>query len=183
MYHAFGRGRAGSRWVVPIRSLDRQLRLLHRLGRTVVPLGEIVEARRDHRLPPPGAVAITIDDGYRDVLEALPVFARAQASVTLFVVSGRLGRSNDWDTECPLAGRPLLDADELAALDPERVSIGAHSRTHRDLTAIDELSAIEEVRGSVTDLADCGLLSIPAAFAWPYGRVRPEIAVDFRDIC
>jgi glycosyltransferase involved in cell wall biosynthesis/peptidoglycan/xylan/chitin deacetylase (PgdA/CDA1 family) len=179
MYHAFGRrGEAGSRWVVPIRLLDWQLRLLRRLGRTVVPLGEIVEARRQHRLPPAGAIAITIDDGYRDVLEALPVFARAQAPVTLFVVSGRLGRSNDWDPAGPLAGRPILDADELAALDPERVSIGAHSRTHRDLTAIDEQAAVEEVRGSVADLAERGLLSIPATFAWPYGRVRPEIAVD-----
>lgn len=179
MYHAFGRrGEAGSRWVVPIRSLDRQLRLLRRLGRTVVPLGEIVEARRDHRLPPAGAVAITIDDGYRDVLDALPVFARANAPVTLFVVSGRLGRSNDWDRAGPLAGRPLLDADELAALDPDRVSIAAHSRTHRDLTAIDEQAAVQEIRGSVADLADRGLLSFPATFAWPYGRVRPEIAVD-----
>src|SRR4029077_1900928 len=122
----------------------------------VAPLGEIGERTRQHRLPPPGAVAITIDDGYRDVLEALPVFARAQTPVTLFVVSGRLGGSNDWDRAGPLAGRPLLDADELAALDPERVSIGAHSRTHCDLTAIDEQAAVEEVRGSVADLADRG---------------------------
>ena len=43
MYHAFGApGEAGSRWVVPVSALAAQLRLLRRLGRTVIPLSDLV---------------------------------------------------------------------------------------------------------------------------------------------
>jgi GT2 family glycosyltransferase/peptidoglycan/xylan/chitin deacetylase (PgdA/CDA1 family) len=171
MYHAFARdGETGSRWVVPTRSLAAQLRLLRWLGRTVVPLGELVDARREHRLPPAGAVAITIDDGYLDVLAALPIFERARAQVTLFLVSDRLGRQNDWDRSGPLAGRPILAEEELAALDARLVSFGAHTRTHADLIESDLAEAQRQVEGSAADLAAHDLLSDPAIFAYPYGR-------------
>ena len=177
MYHAFGGpSEAGSRWVVPISSLAAQLRLLRRLGRTVVPLGDLITARSQHQLPPAGAVAITIDDGYRDVLDALPVFDRERAHVTLFLVSQKLGRENDWDEEGLLAGRPLMDETALAALDPNVVSLGAHTRTHPDLRALDATEARTQIEGSATDLAGRDLLSIPAVFAYPYGRSSPEAA-------
>jgi glycosyltransferase involved in cell wall biosynthesis/peptidoglycan/xylan/chitin deacetylase (PgdA/CDA1 family) len=177
MYHAFGRpGEAGSRWVVPITSLAAQLRVLRRLGRTVVPLGELITARRQHQVPPAGAVAITIDDGYRDVLDALPVFDREGAHVTLFLVSQNLGRENDWDEEGLLAGRPLMDETALAALDPNLVSLGAHTRTHPDLREVDATEARTQIEGSAADLAGRDLLSTPAVFAYPYGRSSPEAA-------
>lgn len=175
MYHAFGGpGEAGSRWVVPISLLAAQLRLLRRLGRTVVPLGDLITARSQDRLPPAGAVAITIDDGYQDVIEALPVFDREGAHVTLFLVSERLGRENDWDAGGPVAGRPLMDETALAALDPKLVSLGAHTRTHPDLRSMDPAGVRKQIKGSATDLAGRGLLSNPAVFAYPYGRSSPE---------
>jgi GT2 family glycosyltransferase len=136
--------------------------------------------RRQHRLPPAGAVAITIDDGYRDVLEALPVFGREQAHVSLFLVSQRIGQENDWDEHGPLAGRPLLDDTELAALDPDRVAIGAHSTTHSDLAQTGEAEARTQIEGSATDLAGRGLLSNPTIFAYPYGHSDPASAAVAR---
>ena len=171
MYHAFCRpDEPSSPWVVSVASLAAQLRLLRRLGRTVVPLGELVACRREHRLPPGGAVAITIDDGYRDVLEALPVFDLERAHVSLFLVSQRIGRANDWDEHGPLAGRPLLNETELAALDPGRVAIGAHSATHADLTQTSEEETRTEIEGSAMDLAGRNLPSTPSTFAYPFGR-------------
>lgn len=175
MYHAFGRtDEAGSRWVVPVRALAAQLRILRRMGRTVVPLDELVACREANRLPPAGAVAITIDDGYRDVLQALPVFEREGAHVSLFLVSDKVGRENDWDAAGPLAGRPLLDAQALAGLDPEAVSLGAHTATHADLTKVGPARAQVEIEGSAAELALRHLLSAPAVFAYPYGRSDPQ---------
>jgi GT2 family glycosyltransferase len=181
MYHAFCRpDEPSSRWVVSIATLAAQLRLLRWLGRTVIPLGELVAFRHQHRLPPAGAVAITIDDGYRDVLDALPVFDRERAHVSLFLVSQRIGRENDWDEHDPVAGRPLLDETELAALDPDRVALGAHSATHQDLTQLGGAKARAEIEGSATDLAGRNLLSNPRIFAYPYGRSDPASAAVVR---
>jgi len=62
----------------------------------------------------------------------------------------------------------VATADMLRALDPGRVRLGAHSRTHPHLAKIPEQQAREEIAGSRADLE--GLLGRPVdLFAFPYG--------------
>src|SRR5438046_453919 len=56
-----------------------------------MPLRELVRAPRHNRIPP-GAIAVTFDDGYADVLEqATPVLQRFEIPATAFIVSGYVG--------------------------------------------------------------------------------------------
>lgn len=67
MYHAFARrGERASRFVVPPRRFARQMQWISR-RRPVLRLEDLLAYRRTHRLPPAGAVVVTIDDGYDDV--------------------------------------------------------------------------------------------------------------------
>ena len=99
-----------------------------------------MEAKR----PLPGrAVIITFDDGYRDFLtEAWPLLAQYGFSATVFLVAGKVGRTNEWDHHY---GQeiPLLGWEEIRGLQKEGIEFGSHSMSHRPLT---KLSVEETVR-------------------------------------
>jgi peptidoglycan/xylan/chitin deacetylase (PgdA/CDA1 family) len=170
MYHAFAVGdERASRFVVPRRAFERQMRWLTR-SRRVLALDELLAYRRTNRLPPSRAVVVTIDDGYDDVRsQAHPVLRALCIPATLFVVTDRMGEANRWNPDGPLARRPLVSWDEACELHRDGLALGAHTRSHPVLTDLppDDLEA--EVSGSRDDLA--AALGEPVeTFAYPYGR-------------
>ena len=73
-----------------------QLAALQRLGLRGVSVGTLVDAMRAGRQH--GLVGITFDDGYVSVLEAaVPELQRRGFTATVFIISGRLGGTNEWD--------------------------------------------------------------------------------------
>ncbi len=178
MYHAFGgAGERPSRFVVPGRRFEHQLRWLRRSRHPLLSLAELADLRERGELPPPGAVVITIDDGYADNLAvAAPLLERYRAPATVFVVSGRVGGVADWDGAGELAGRRLLDWDEVDALRRAGIDIGAHTRTHPRLPELDPATARDEIHGSRADLRE-RLRAPIRAFAYPFGRAGHSEAV------
>jgi GT2 family glycosyltransferase/peptidoglycan/xylan/chitin deacetylase (PgdA/CDA1 family) len=168
MYHAFGARDEGDRYVISRRAFARQLRLLKLLGYRGVEFGEIARCLRNQELPPRRAVAITIDDGYRDNLEvAEPVLRRYGFPATVFLVSGKLGGVNDWTFDGALADRPLLTPEEVDALRARGITIGAHTRLHPELPEQSDETVKEEVGGSRGDLRP--RFGEIATFAYPFG--------------
>lgn len=169
MYHAFGEAER-DRYVLDRRRFARQMRLLRLLRYRVLDFGELARALRDGVPLPARTAVITIDDGYRDNLElAAPILRRHGYPATLFVVSGRVGGRNDWDAEGAVAGRPLLDREQLLRLRELGVELGAHTRSHPSLPDLDDGAVAEEVGGSREELARL-LGEAPACFAFPFGR-------------
>jgi GT2 family glycosyltransferase/peptidoglycan/xylan/chitin deacetylase (PgdA/CDA1 family) len=180
MYHAFGQGDEGDRYVVPRRALARQMRVLSLLRYRVIPFEELVRSLRDFRLPPPRALAITVDDGYRDNLEVMrPILEKHGFVATIFLVSERIGGVNDWTEGGALDGRPLLSSGDIAALAAAGTRFGAHTRTHCSLTEVDDDQVEAEVLGSREDLSR-SLATAPATFAYPFGRVDDRAVAAVR---
>lgn len=97
-------------------------------------------------------VALSFDDGYRDVAEnALPILAEYGFTATVFVATGVIdGRASfTWYERQP----PLLGWDEIVELDREGIlRFEAHSVTHPNLLALDATRLSSEVAGSKLDL-------------------------------
>lgn len=168
MYHAFSARDEGDRYVISRRTLSRQLRLLKLLGYRGVEFEEVARSLRDGRLPPRRAIAITIDDGYRDNLEvAEPVLRRHGFPATVFLVSGKLGGVNDWTAQGALANRPLLSVEQVDELRERGIAIGAHTRHHPELPGCSEEGVTEEIGGSREDLRP--RFGEIATFAYPFG--------------
>jgi peptidoglycan/xylan/chitin deacetylase (PgdA/CDA1 family) len=125
------------------------------------------------------AVAVTFDDAFENFgTYAAPLLADHGLPVTLFVVTERVGRTNDWNGR-PVPGIPTLPLLGWPALDrlvTSGVSLGAHSRTHQDLTRLDGAALDDEIIGCAEQLAR-RLGVAPQAFAYPYGRVN-DVAAD-----
>jgi peptidoglycan/xylan/chitin deacetylase (PgdA/CDA1 family) len=170
MYHAIGAdGEKASRFILPRRRFERQMRTLAR-RRRVLALDELVALHRTHRLPPPRSVVITFDDGYRDTrVLAAPVLAHLQLPATLFLVSTLVGDDKVWEGDGELAGRPLVSWEDVDELRAHGFELGAHTRTHPILTELPPKRLDTEIAGSRADLAK-RLGTPPSAFAYPYGK-------------
>jgi peptidoglycan/xylan/chitin deacetylase (PgdA/CDA1 family) len=143
-----------------------QLAWLKRRGVRGVSIGTLVDAMRVGR--PRGLVGITFDDGYVNVLEAaLPELRRHGFTATMFIVSGRLSGSNEWD-EGPRW--PLMSAGQVGELAAAGMEIGSHSTTHARLAGLDAGQLKAQVGDSKASLAD--LTGAPVrGFAYPYGSM------------
>ena len=170
LYHAFAQtGERASRFVIRGRRFALQIRTLQFLRYSILSLGEYVHLLTTHQLPPRRTVVFTIDDGYVDTMDvALPILRRLQVPATLFVVSGRLGGTNDWNAAGALKGRKLLSAQAIRQLSEEGVAIGAHTCTHPSLPGLAIARALEEIAGSRAKLEEIVGRDVEF-FAYPYG--------------
>jgi len=150
----------------------------------VVPLNELLTLPKSV-----DAVSLTFDDGFESIAKiAAPLLADAGLPATVFVVSDLVGRTNNWDasarTDIPTLS--LLDWDQVGLLHDSGFTVGAHSRSHRDLTRLapDELAS--EVSEPVSRITEA-LGSAPSIFCYPYGRVniavREAVAEHFSIAC
>ena len=156
--------------------LDRQLRTLRRLGLRGVSVGDLVDATAAGRAR--GLVGLSFDDGYAGLTEhALPALRRHGFGATVFVVTERLGGSNDWDNG-PVW--PLLDPEGVRRLAAEGIEIGSHTATHARLAGQEPGRLKTEVTGSRDQLAEL-LGAPPCGFAYPYGSLDAAAVEAVRD--
>ena len=127
----------------------------------------------DHLLalpPSVDAVAITFDDGFVNFEEvAAPRLLDAGLPATVFVVSDRVGATNAWDADSGMPHLSLMNWASLVRLRERGVTIGAHTRTHCDLTKARPAALDAEVRGCA-DVIEARTGTKPTVFAYPYGR-------------
>jgi peptidoglycan/xylan/chitin deacetylase (PgdA/CDA1 family) len=177
MYHQVAPHRPGSSlnaWRVPPQAFGRQLDLLVRRGLTGVPLRALLDEP-----PRPGdrRVVLTFDDGYDGVrTAALPLLLERGFAATVFVVSGKLGGTNDWDGESP--GEALLSEEGVRELAASGLEIGSHGETHRALPGLGDEELAAETRGSRERLERVVRAPV-VSFCYPYGArdARAEAAV------
>jgi peptidoglycan/xylan/chitin deacetylase (PgdA/CDA1 family) len=118
-------------------------------------------------------VALSFDDGYRDVAEhALPVLERHGFRATVFVATGVVDGTAvfSWYDRQPA----VLGWGEIVALDRRSpLSFEAHTVTHPNLTALDEPTARREIADSKAALEE-RLGRTVDGFCYPAGLYGPR---------
>jgi peptidoglycan/xylan/chitin deacetylase (PgdA/CDA1 family) len=151
--------------VTPARFAE-QMTWLKRHGLRGVGIGTLVDAMRAGRQR--GLVGITFDDGYVNVLEAaMPELQRHGFTASMFIISDRLGGSNEWD-EGPRW--PLMSASQVGELAAAGMEIGSHGATHVRLAGMSADRLEAEVSGSRASIEEL-LGTRIRGFAYPYGSM------------
>jgi peptidoglycan/xylan/chitin deacetylase (PgdA/CDA1 family) len=145
----------------------RQMETLAASGQRVL---DLYDADNLELAPGEAAIALTFDDGYRDILEhALPVLRSHGFPSTVFVVPGVIAGTTAFSWYPPGAAPPVADWDELRA--EERaglVRFEPHSLTHPILPSLSREQARHEIAGSMEAVAH--ELGRPARlFCYPAG--------------
>lgn len=166
-YHSLDR--SGSVLSTYPEQFGSQMEYLAASGIPVVPLAKVQKL--------PGSVALTFDDGFRNLRQhALPVLERYRLPATVFVVSRHCGGLNDWSSQ-PVRGIPrleLMNWTELSELAQAGSEIGAHTLHHPDLSALSEDRIDEEIRNCRAEIEDRTGAAV-ISLAYPYGSSTPAV--------
>jgi len=170
-YHRFGPRR--DRLTVTAKAFDAQMRYLRDHDYRVIPLRDVVGFLQGTVRLPQRAVVLTIDDGYASAYEvAYPILKRYGFPATVMVYTDYIGRG----------GLTWPQIEEMTA--SHLVSIQAHSKTHRNLTArdprisdADYAAILREEIARPREVLKRRLAEPSFAYAYPYGDFsQPVIA-------
>jgi peptidoglycan/xylan/chitin deacetylase (PgdA/CDA1 family) len=144
---------------VPVARFDEQLAQLRELGYRPVDLEAVLDHYTLGTPLPPGAVLITFDDGYRDVIEnALPVLQSHGCPAAIFVPVAFVGETMPLPHEMHLAERGVrnrtLDWGLVRELDAAGVRVESHGIAHRPLAEVSLDEAVREIAVSKLKLEE-----------------------------
>jgi peptidoglycan/xylan/chitin deacetylase (PgdA/CDA1 family) len=182
MYHQIDarptRGAPMRGLVVSPQSFARQMALLRAIGYQGLSMAALMPYLRGEKQ---GKVCgITFDDGYLNNVEhAMPVLQRHGFSSTCYVVSGQLGGSNVWDHDKGIAPKPLMQAQHVRQWVAGGQEVGAHTRSHADLTQLRQAQAWDEIKGCKQDLEDASG-AVVNQFCYPYGFYNASLVEQVR---
>jgi peptidoglycan/xylan/chitin deacetylase (PgdA/CDA1 family) len=175
-YHSISEG--SNRFTISPAAFSRQIRYL-RDQFQIIRLREIRAALQQQRSDS-HRVILTIDDGYVDFLEnGYPVLSELGVPATVFVPTGLIGQTNEWEAGRGLPTRRIMNARQLRRLASEAlVDIGSHSVTHCNLRSLPPAQICRQVEDSKAALER--VLERPVTmFAYPFGgfdSFSPETA-------
>jgi peptidoglycan/xylan/chitin deacetylase (PgdA/CDA1 family) len=153
-----------------------QMAWLARHGLRGVGIAELVDAMRAGRQR--GLVGLTFDDGYITVLDtALPVLRQHGFGASAYIISDRLGGTNEWD-EGPVW--QLMTGDQVRELAAAGIEIGSHAATHMRLAGATPAQLTAEISESRTSLGAMLGTEI-RGFAFPYGSMDAASRQAVRD--
>lgn len=139
---------------------------------TVLPLTKIIDALKNNQPLPENSLAITFDDGYRNILEnAHPMLTRHGFPYTIFVNPALTGTRKN-----------LLTWKELKQMSNEGVLIANHYLGHEHMlyqaTGKSEAQWIQDHKSNILlaeEIIKDSIGSSPGFFAYPYGEFDANI--------
>lgn len=176
MYHQIDatprRGTPFRSLVVSPRMFFLQLWVLRLMGYRGISMSELEPYLRGVKSGK--VVGITFDDGFQNVIEyGLPVLIHFGFTSTAYVLSSDELSQNTWDLDIGVPQKRLMSNTDLRSWLDAGMEIGAHSRTHRDLTTLSQGAAYEEIAGSKREL-ESKVGGTVKHFCYPYGRFAAE---------
>jgi len=169
MYHSISENLDG--YAISPTTFARQMESLaqqYRIIRLRDARAELTTMRANER-----CVAVTFDDAFSDFRDlAYPILRHAGIPASVFVPTGFVGRTNQWDVnDSRIPQRPIMDATDIRQLYAEGVvDFGSHTVDHPSMADVTteemQRQAIDSKRYLET------LLRTPiTTFAYPYGQL------------
>lgn len=123
IYHEIvtDRARTPGETVIALERFEEQMRLLANEGWRTLSIDELVAIMRKERRAPAKAVVLTFDDGWKNVLNAVPVLERHRMQASFWIITGAGAGT----------GNGYLDWSDIEALAKNpRFRIGSHTVSH-----------------------------------------------------
>lgn len=167
---------SGSVISTDVAQFHRHMECLAEKKMRVISLREAVSILKHRSAFPRNAVALTFDDGFRNFFScALPILKKFQFPATVFLVTGRSGKDNQWLGQSPHIPRlELLDWQEVREASREGIDFGVHTVTHPNLARLSHEELAREIIEPQRVISE-HVGSMPQVFAYPYGIHTPAV--------
>lgn len=170
-YHKFSINKK-NRMTVTKAAFEQQMKLLKDRGYRVISMDQLFDFLDFKRQIPEKSVVITIDDGWRSAYDiAFPILKKYGFSATFFVY-----------TDLIVGSKKTLSWNLLREMAGHGIDIQCHSKTHRNLTVLDEkesfreyFDAIEKELTAANNIISKKLNKKCAYLAYPYSDTNSLI--------
>jgi peptidoglycan/xylan/chitin deacetylase (PgdA/CDA1 family) len=150
-----------------VNQFERGIRFLHEQGYKTVKLEEVLSPGERHDEK---KVALTFDDAYQDVyLNAFPVLQKFGFAACIFVITGYVGKYNEWDYSWGRNRKKHLSWEQIQEMAGVGFDFGSHTVNHPDLTKIPKKFVEYELKRSKEVLED-KLARKVDFLSYPFGR-------------
>lgn len=168
---------------VTARELRRQMQGLKRAGYTAMRFDELAEAIAGRRPLPRRPVMLTFDDGYANLYDNVhPLLRELDYPYTVFLVSDKVGLTNDWVAAEGYEQTPLLTWQRIREMQQDGgVDFQAHTATHPRLTRLPPGEARHEM-AACKDRLEQEMQTPIRVLCYPYGDVNDAVAAMARDV-
>lgn len=176
-YHNVGPARPGVNPLLTVspERFSEQLSWLARHSYSSITTSDWISLSTEGRSIPNKSILITFDDGYEDIERyALPVLSRYGFKAVVYVVTGLIGKKNEWDMRAGWGELRLMKEDQIIEWATKGIEFGSHTRNHPDLRTLTQTELEDELLGSAADLQKI-LGRAPTSFAYPFGHFNQTV--------
>jgi peptidoglycan/xylan/chitin deacetylase (PgdA/CDA1 family) len=172
VYHRVADGFDWSITRQSISQFERGIRFLHDRGYRSVGPDEPIDPAEGHDAK---RLVITFDDGYEDVYShAFPILGKFGFNACVFLVTGYVGREDDWDYHVGGKRKKHLSWEQIAEMAQAGFEFGSHTVNHPDLTRISKRFVRYELRRSKETLEQ-ELGQRVNLLSYPFGRYNQDV--------
>jgi peptidoglycan/xylan/chitin deacetylase (PgdA/CDA1 family) len=169
-YHGIN-DRPANSYAVSTPDFARQMRFLAERC-TLISVERLADLLREGEPIPPRAVAVTIDDGYRDVYtNAYPILARFAIPATIFLPVELIGTSSSEGPTGKLPQPDFLSWDQVREVSRDGIACGSHTLTHLSLTSLTRRDVRYQLESSKAKL-ETEIGKPVTGFSYPFGTFR-----------
>lgn len=127
----------------------------------------------------PNSISVTFDDGYKDTLKvAYPILKKNKIPFTIFIITNNLINQQ----------KNYLDAKDVKKLAKDKnIIIGSHSKSHVDLTNVNDKTLLSELKDSKIELENIIKKKV-TCLSFPYGKFNQRIIklskkIGYKTLC
>ena len=160
-----------------------QMRSLKKRGYNPISFETLLAAQAGTAVLPPKPLILTFDDGYDDLYRnAFPVLTEMGFPYTVFLVSGLIGKENEWVVPEGMTTFPLLDWNRIKEMRATGLaSFQPHTETHPRLGDLPLAEAHRQMLIS-RDVLQQELGEAMDVFCYPYGSLSDGVVDSAREI-
>lgn len=162
---------------------ESQMEWLRQSGIQVLEPAEVIDRLASRNDLPRNSVCLTFDDGLAGVYQhAYPVLRKFHFPALFFLVTGYLGRDNNWPGQpASFQGLQMATWQQISEMDAGGITIGAHTVNHVRLDRISLDQVVREMLEANEAITSC-IGKAVQWFAYPYGRYTPSIVEQVQNI-
>lgn len=128
-----------------------------------------------HQKLPRNPIIITFDDGYASVFEnAFPILQEFGFTAVVFVVTGYIGKWNEWDVNLGGIRSRHLNASQIKKLSESGIEIGTHGTSHYAFTYMTQQKLENELYESKKTIEKIIKRRV-VSLAYPFGIQNQKI--------
>ncbi len=145
-------------------------------------LQQACEYRKTHGDWPSHTVVMTFDDAYENVSTmVLPRLAEHSFSATIFVVTGYVGKLNDWALPPDLLGtQRIMNWSQVEQAHLAGMEIAAHTQTHPNLVEL-SIERVDDELGISQEIIEQHIGQPVVSFAHPFGCYNNSVEAKARE--